>query len=32
VRAPVTASVWHIAVEAGERVWAGQTIVVLEAM
>ena len=32
VRSPVTASVWHIAVEAGERVWAGQTIVVLEAM
>jgi len=32
VRSPVTASVWPIAVEAGERVRTGQTIVVLEAM
>ena len=32
VCAPVTASVWNVAVEAGERVEAGQRLVVLEAM
>ncbi|HUB82154.1 MAG TPA: urea carboxylase [Bryobacteraceae bacterium] len=32
VRAPVTASVWNIAVEPGERVEAGQKLIVLEAM
>src|SRR5262249_1476858 len=32
VRSPVTASVWQVTVEVGERVWAGQNIVVLEAM
>jgi urea carboxylase len=32
VRSPLTASVWQVAVEAGERVRAGQKIVVLEAM
>jgi urea carboxylase len=32
VRSPVTASVWQVVVEAGERVQAGQKIVVLEAM
>jgi urea carboxylase len=32
VRAPVTASVWHIAVEAGQRVEMGQKLMVLEAM
>jgi urea carboxylase len=32
VCAPVTASVWNIAVEAGQRVEAGQKLVVLEAM
>jgi urea carboxylase len=32
VCAPVTASVWNVAVEAGERVEAGQKLVVLEAM
>ena len=32
MRAPVTASVWQVAVEAGERVQAGQQIVVLKAM
>jgi urea carboxylase len=32
VRSPVIAGVWHVAVEVGERVWAGQNIVVLEAM
>ena len=32
VRSPVTASVWNIAVEAGQRVQAGQTLIVLEAM
>ena len=32
VRAPMTASVWRIVVEAGQRVAAGQSIVILEAM
>jgi urea carboxylase len=32
VRAPVAASVWHIAIEPGQRVEAGQHILVLEAM
>jgi len=32
VRSPITASVWNIAVEAGQRVEAGQKLVVLEAM
>ena len=32
VRSPMTASVWQVAVEPGQRVEAGQTIVVLEAM
>jgi urea carboxylase len=32
VRSPVTASVWNIAVETGQRVAAGQKLVVLEAM
>lgn len=32
VTAPVTASVWNIAVEPGQRVEAGQSLVVLEAM
>jgi urea carboxylase len=32
VRAPVTASVWNIAVEPGEHVEAGQKLIVLEAM
>jgi urea carboxylase len=32
VRSPVTASVWVVAVEAGQRVEAGQKLVVLEAM
>ena len=32
VCSPVTASVWNIAVEAGERVEAGQKLMVLEAM
>jgi urea carboxylase len=32
VCSPVTASVWNIAVEAGQRVEAGQKLVVLEAM
>jgi urea carboxylase len=32
VCAPVTASVWNVAVAAGERVQAGQKLVVLEAM
>jgi urea carboxylase len=32
VRAPMTASVWQIAVEPGQRVEAGQRILVLEAM
>jgi urea carboxylase len=32
VCSPVTASVWNIAVEAGQRVQAGQRLMVLEAM
>jgi urea carboxylase len=32
VRAPVTASVWNIAVKPGQRVEAGQKLIVLEAM
>ncbi len=32
VRSPMTASVWQITIEAGQRVEAGQRIVVLEAM
>ena len=32
VRAPVTASVWNIAVEPGQRVEAGQKLIILEAM
>ena len=32
VNSPVTASVWNIAVEAGQRVEAGQKLLVLEAM
>ena len=32
VCSPVTASVWNIAVEAGQRVEAGQKLMVLEAM
>jgi urea carboxylase len=32
VRSPVTASVWNIAVEPGQRVEAGQKLIVLEAM
>jgi len=32
VRAPMTASVWQVAVEPGQRVEAGERIVVLEAM
>jgi urea carboxylase len=32
VRAPVTASVWNIAVEPGQRVEMGQRLIVLEAM
>jgi len=32
VRSPVTASVWNIAVEAGQQVQAGDRLVVLEAM
>jgi urea carboxylase len=32
VRSPLTASVWQVAVQVGERVRAGQKIVVLEAM
>ena len=32
VRSPMTASVWHVAVEPGQRVEAGQRILVLEAM
>jgi urea carboxylase len=32
VRSPVTASVWQIAIEPGQRVEAGQNILVLEAM
>jgi urea carboxylase len=32
VRSPITASVWNVAVEAGQRVEAGQKLIVLEAM
>jgi urea carboxylase len=32
VRAPITANVWNVAVEAGQRVEAGERLVVLEAM
>ena len=32
MRSPVTASVWQVAVEPGQRVEAGQKILVLEAM
>ena len=32
VRAPVTANVWNIAVEPGQRVQAGERLVILEAM
>jgi urea carboxylase len=32
VTSPVTASVWSIAVEAGQRVTAGERLMVLEAM
>jgi urea carboxylase len=32
VRSPMTASVWHVAIEPGQRVEAGQKLVVLEAM
>jgi urea carboxylase len=32
VRSPIAASVWNIAVEAGQRVEAGQKLIVLEAM
>ncbi len=32
VRSPVTASVWNIAVEPGQRVAAGDRLMVLEAM
>jgi urea carboxylase len=32
VRSPMTASVWQIAVEAGQRVGAGERVIVLEAM
>ena len=32
VRAPMTASVWQIAVEPGQRVGAGERVIVLEAM
>ena len=32
VRSPMTASVWQVAVEPGQRVEAGQRILVLEAM
>jgi urea carboxylase len=32
VRSPITASVWKVSVEAGQRVEAGQHLVVLEAM
>jgi urea carboxylase len=32
VRSPMTANVWHVAVEPGQRVEAGQRILVLEAM
>ena len=32
MRSPMTASVWQVAVEPGQRVWAGERIIVLEAM
>ncbi len=32
VRSPITASVWNIAVETGQRVEAGRKLIVLEAM
>src|SRR5215475_10594361 len=32
VRSPMTASVWHVAVEPGQRVGAGERVIVLEAM
>ncbi|HME99557.1 MAG TPA: acetyl-CoA carboxylase biotin carboxyl carrier protein subunit, partial [Terriglobia bacterium] len=32
VRSPMSASVWQIAVEPGQRVGAGERIVILEAM
>lgn len=32
VRAPITANVWNVAVEAGQKVEAGERLVVLEAM
>jgi len=32
VRSPITASVWNVAVEPGQRVEAGQKLIVLEAM
>ena len=32
MNAPITASVWHIGVEPGETVSAGQRLMVLEAM
>jgi urea carboxylase len=32
VISPITASVWNIAVESGQRVEAGQRLIVLEAM
>ena len=32
VRSPITASVWNVAVEASQRVEAGQRMIVLEAM
>ena len=32
IRSPISASVWNVAVEAGQRVEAGQKLLVLEAM
>jgi urea carboxylase len=32
VRSPMTASVWQVAVEAGQRVGAGERVIILEAM
>ena len=32
MRSPIAASVWNVAVEAGQRVEAGQKLIVLEAM
>jgi urea carboxylase len=32
VRSPVTASVWNVSVESGQRVEAGQRLMVVEAM